>query len=110
MKLIGWLMGIEDLESVDSARLAMTSPWARDSEFWILLGCLGFALLGLLCYLRLQRGGPFSIRTLLGFSRGAAAGSAAADIGRARAANSRPPSRVARRVPCVRWHREHGSF
>lgn len=70
MKMLGRLLGLEDLQSVDSVEVGFSASWAAGVEFWILLGCLALVLLGLVFYLKLQRRGPHWLRTVLGFSRG----------------------------------------
>ena len=70
MKTLAWLVGLRDFESVDSVQFALSAPWVRGAEFWLLLGCLACVFVGLSFYMRSQRRGPAWVRTCLGFARG----------------------------------------
>ncbi|MCA9174301.1 MAG: hypothetical protein KDB14_07415 [Planctomycetales bacterium] len=70
MEWLGRLLGLKDVQSIDSASLALTAPWTHGAAFWVLLGCLALFLAGMAFYLRNQRRGPGWLRTALGFARG----------------------------------------
>jgi len=71
IKSFGWLLGLENLVSVDQVEPALAAPWVQGEAFWVLLAAAGLGVLALAYYLKTQRRGPAWARLGLGFSRGA---------------------------------------
>lgn len=55
-KLLGWLFGISDVESVDSVRFSFAAPWAAEDLTWLVVGCLSAAGFTFWYYTRIQKG------------------------------------------------------
>lgn len=70
MRTLGWLLGIGDLESIDSLGVALAAPWAQDVSFWLFAAILALIGGSLLFYLRRQQQGPRWLRFVLGGVRG----------------------------------------
>lgn len=51
---IGTLLGLEDLESVESIEASFVAPWAREEPIWVLLGCAALVAISLVFYLFFQ--------------------------------------------------------
>src|SRR6476620_8666902 len=70
MHTLGRLLGIDDLESIDSLSVALGAPWAQDAPFWIFAASIGLIAASLLFYLQRQAGNRM-IRIGLAVIRGA---------------------------------------
>ncbi|MDX1946364.1 MAG: hypothetical protein SFU86_13265 [Pirellulaceae bacterium] len=66
---IGWLLGIDNVTSIDEIGLSLAAPWA-ESPFWVFLGAVALVALALVFYLRYQAKGPVGPRVSLGICRG----------------------------------------
>ena len=53
-EIIGRLLGLEDAQAIEGARLSLAAPWAQSAPAWLLFGCLGLAAVTLAFYLRWQ--------------------------------------------------------
>ncbi len=53
-QFLGRLMGVENLQSIDSIRLSLAAPWAQSGPAWVLFGCVALAALSLVFYTRYQ--------------------------------------------------------
>ena len=71
MQALSWLLGIEELQSVDRFRLALTAPWIQGKLFWLALACGGLIVGATAFYLKLQHRGSRRVRFCLGVWRGA---------------------------------------
>lgn len=72
-RILGWLLGLEDVVSIDQIEPSLAAPWASNEfgAFWLLLA-LGTAFAGgLAFYLRWQDRGRKTVRFALGAARGA---------------------------------------
>jgi hypothetical protein len=69
-RAIGWLLGIENVSSIDEVDAAFAAPWAAEGTFWVFLGALALIALSLVFYLRYQVQGPRGPRLSLGICRG----------------------------------------
>jgi hypothetical protein len=72
-RILGWLLGLEDVVSIDQIEPSLAAPWASNEfgAFWLLLA-LGAAFAGgLAFYLRWQDRGRKTVRFALGAARGA---------------------------------------
>jgi hypothetical protein len=67
---IGWLIGLNDVTSIDDAQPTLAAPWAHTSPFWVFLGSVILLILAIVFYSRFQTRGPIWARTSLGIVRG----------------------------------------
>jgi len=65
-ELLGRLMGIENLRSIEEIRPSLAAPWA--SPAWVFFGCLGLTALAFVFYLKYQKRSLFT-RIALACSR-----------------------------------------
>ncbi|HEY2415837.1 MAG TPA: vWA domain-containing protein [Pirellulaceae bacterium] len=70
MRTLGWLLGIDELESIDSLGVAPAATWAQDAPFWVFAAIVALAAVALVFYLR-QQAGNRVIRLSLAVIRGA---------------------------------------
>ncbi|GAA4437083.1 hypothetical protein [Bremerella cremea] len=54
-QLLGWLLGISDVESVDGVRFSLAAPWAADPT-WLIVGCAAAVGFAIWYYTRIQSG------------------------------------------------------
>jgi hypothetical protein len=72
-RILGWLLGLEDVVSIDQIEPSLAAPWASNDfgAFWVLLA-LGAAFAGAIAfYLRWQDRGRTPVRIAMGLARGA---------------------------------------
>jgi hypothetical protein len=69
-RIIGWLLGLDHVDSIDDIEVALAAPWAQDGLFWLCAGCAVFVVLSVIFYLRFQTRGSRAIRLGLAISRG----------------------------------------
>lgn len=55
-KVLGWLLGISDVETVDSVGLSFSAPWAAEDPTWLIVGCLAAIGFAVWYYTRIQTG------------------------------------------------------
>jgi len=72
MRFLGWLLGIEDVTSIDEIDPTLAAPWASDDYglFWVFVGCALLFALALAFYARYQPKGTWRSRLALGICRG----------------------------------------
>lgn len=70
IRTFGWLLGIDDLKSIDSFSVTLGSSSARNGAFWLFALIVGVVCLSVLFYLRRQQQGPRWLRMTLGIMRG----------------------------------------
>ncbi len=70
MKLIGWLLGLNDVTSIEAIEVYLAAPWAEDRIFWVWFGAALMFFAAWMFYRRLQLRGSRGARTLLGLGRG----------------------------------------
>ena len=51
---IGWLMGVENLQSIDSVRVSLAAPSAQHGPAWVVFGVAALAIVAALFYARCQ--------------------------------------------------------
>src|SRR5436190_884366 len=68
-RTLGWLLGIENVASIDRIDVAFAAPWAQDKVFWVFLIAIVLLVGSLTFYLRLQEGRRW-LRLALGIFRG----------------------------------------
>ncbi|MBW8883479.1 MAG: VWA domain-containing protein [Planctomycetia bacterium] len=68
--VLGKLLGIERLESIDSARVTLAARWAGEHAFWVFLLALALVAGAVLFYWHFQRQGSARRRFALGVVRG----------------------------------------
>jgi len=69
-KVLGWLLGLEDVRSIDKIDPSLAAPWAADGQFWVFSGVVCLLVASMLFYVRYQHRGPLGLRMALGTSRG----------------------------------------
>jgi hypothetical protein len=67
--ILGKLLEIEDLESIEAVAPSFAAPWAHDGPAWLLFGCLGLGALALVFYSRYQPRARAPLRIVLAVSR-----------------------------------------
>lgn len=65
----GWLMGVENLQSIDSVKVSLAAPWAQNGPAWALFGCAALAVLAIVFYSRYQPSKRHKTLKLLAISR-----------------------------------------
>lgn len=75
-RFFGWLLGLEDVVSIDEIEPTLAAPWAADEygPFWVVLAIAAGLAGALAFYLRWQDRGSRAARTALGVARGALLG------------------------------------
>ena len=75
-RFFGWLLGLEDVVSIDEIEPTLAAPWAADEygPFWVVLAIAAGLAGSLAFYLRWQDRGSRAARTALGVARGALLG------------------------------------
>jgi hypothetical protein len=68
-QFLGWLTGLESLQSIDSMRVSLAAPWAQNGPAWVLFGCAAVAMLALVFYTRWQASARKKTQTVLAVSR-----------------------------------------
>ena len=53
-ELIGRMLGLTATQSIRNVELSLAAPWAHNAVAWLLLGCLGLAIVAVLFYARYQ--------------------------------------------------------
>jgi hypothetical protein len=71
-RFFGWLLGLEDVVSIDMIEPTLAAPWASNEygPFWVLLAIAGGFAGALAFYLRWQDRGSRAARTALAIARG----------------------------------------
>ncbi len=69
-RTLGWLLGIDHLESIDSLGLTLAAPWAQDAPFWVFASIVALVAIALVFYQRWQSRGSKPMRFFLGGMRG----------------------------------------
>ena len=71
-RLLGWLLGLENVASIDEVKVSLAAPWATQGTgpFWLFLAALLLFSAAVAFYLRYQSRGSTSARFLLGVCRG----------------------------------------
>ena len=70
MKLLGWLLGLDNLTSIDQFDLSLGATWAAQARFWIFLCAILLLAGSLVFYVKLQSRGSLRARASLGICRG----------------------------------------
>jgi hypothetical protein len=70
MKIIGWLLGLDNVTTIDEIDPSLAAPWAHEGPFWVLVGTVCLFVASLVFYVRFQKRGSFPLRAALGISRG----------------------------------------
>ena len=68
---IGRLLGLDDAVEIGSIERSWAASWAHDAPAWVVLGCLGLAVLAVVFYTRLQHIHRARTRLLLALFRAA---------------------------------------
>lgn len=55
-KILGWLLGISDVESVDGVSFSFAAPWAAVDPTWLIVGCVAAIGFAVWYYTRIQTG------------------------------------------------------
>jgi hypothetical protein len=69
IRLLGRLLNIENLDSIERMDLSLAAPWAQGYKAWLVPACLALCALAALFYLRLQTRGRRPLRIVLAVSR-----------------------------------------
>ncbi|MFM7844302.1 MAG: hypothetical protein ACKPEY_08750, partial [Planctomycetota bacterium] len=69
---LGWLIGLENVASIDQVEPSLAAPWAADEfgTFWVVLALVAVIVLALTFYLRFENRGTRGLRIALGVTRG----------------------------------------
>lgn len=72
MRIIGWLLGLDGLTSIDQIHVSLAAPWAsgKTGLFWVFLGGVTLVSIALGVYTYLQPRGHNAFRLALGLVRG----------------------------------------
>src|SRR5438874_815032 len=65
-----WLLGIDNVTSIDSFDLSLAASWAQGGAFWIFLLVAALVAGSIIFYVRLQNKGNSRRRIVLGLIRG----------------------------------------
>jgi hypothetical protein len=68
-RLVGWLLGLENVASIDQIEPSFAAPWATDNAFWGFFGIVALTVVSLWFYLKHQPRGPWIARLALGCCR-----------------------------------------
>ncbi len=68
--ITGWLLGLNNVASVDSVDVSLSAPWARNNPFWLFLSLVVVVALAIVFYVRFQQRGALWQRVVLGTWRG----------------------------------------
>ena len=66
MKFLGWLLGLNDVTSIESIEVYLSAPWADQRLFWVCFGVAAMFIGAIVFYRRFQVRGSSLARTLLG--------------------------------------------
>ena len=69
-RFLGWLLGIDNVTSIDEIDASLAAPWAAEGPFWVFLAAAALLALSLVFYLRYQAKGPVGPRISLAICRG----------------------------------------
>jgi hypothetical protein len=69
-RFLGWLLGIDNVTSIDEIDASLAAPWAAEGAFWVFLAAAALLALSLVFYLRYQAKGPVGPRISLAICRG----------------------------------------
>lgn len=69
-RFFGWLLGIDNVTSIDEIDASLAAPWAAEGAFWVFLAAAALVALSLVFYLRFQVKGPVGPRLSLAICRG----------------------------------------
>jgi hypothetical protein len=69
-RTLGWLLGLENVTSIDELEPALAAPWAQESAFWVFGAAALAAFLAAIFYLRWQPKGSLPARLALAGMRG----------------------------------------
>ncbi|MDP6718872.1 MAG: hypothetical protein QGF59_09500, partial [Pirellulaceae bacterium] len=70
MRFLGWLLGLNDVTSIESIEVYLSAPWAEQRLFWVCFGVVAMFITAIVFYRRFQIRGSGFARTMLGFGRG----------------------------------------
>jgi hypothetical protein len=70
MRFLGWLLGLNDVTSIESIEVYLSAPWAEQRLFWVCFGVVAMFIVAFIFYRRFQTRGSRFARTILGFGRG----------------------------------------
>ncbi len=66
---IGWLIGLDNVETIEQIDPALAARWAVEGPFWVFFGIVLALLIALLFYVRRQHHGSLGVRVALSMSR-----------------------------------------
>lgn len=69
-RIIGWLLGIDNVTAIGDFDIALSAAWAKDRPFYMILAIVCLFVVALLFYLRFQQRGSVAVRIMLGSLRG----------------------------------------
>ena len=67
--ILGWLLGLSNVESIGDLKPEFAAPWVVGREFWLVVGAIALAVVALSFYLRYQTKGSVFYRGFLGVLR-----------------------------------------
>ena len=69
MKFLGWLIGIDNIASIDRIDVTLSAPWAYENPFWLVAGIVTLSGLAVFYYRTREQRGSVGARTTLGVLR-----------------------------------------
>lgn len=71
-RTLGWLLGLNDVSSIDELQLSLGAGWAQEGAgpFWVFFGVAALVALALFFYVKFQPRGSTTSRVCLAISRG----------------------------------------
>ncbi|MCE9548468.1 MAG: VWA domain-containing protein [Planctomycetia bacterium] len=73
-RMVGWLLGIDNVEAIEFRRLSFTESWASNRPVWVFFGALAMVAVGVVSYYRFEPAAKGRSRLLLAALRGLALG------------------------------------
>src|SRR5688500_3461120 len=69
-RILGWLLGLENVTAIDEIDPSLAASWAQEGPFWVFLGAVALVVVAVVFYVRFQPRGSLNAKVALGVSRG----------------------------------------
>ena len=57
IRIVGWLLGLENVTSIDQIAPSLAAPWAASAPFWVFFGLVALLVAALVFYLKIPAAG-----------------------------------------------------